>query len=840
MRIDLKDYQQGAVDQVLSHVRGARDSVGATQHAFVLSAPTGSGKTAVITAVMERLLRGDDLAEADASATFLWVTDAPELNEQSKKKILASSEVLLPRRLDTIDVAFDQPVFDPGKVYFLNTQKLGQATSYTRTDDSRTHTLWETISRTVLERARSFYLIVDEAHKGLGRRTKKQLGEEATILSRLIVGGNGYVPPPLLIGISATPKRFNDLLENATGRVRWPTLITPEAVRDSGLLKDEIILWHTPRNGRSDWAMLRQAARRLRKFEQVWDVFCEREGREHVKPILVVQVADAVGKSPTRTDLAHCLDEIQQELGPLPSEALGHCFQEPGALPAGPDRTLRKVFPSDIQDDADIRVVFFKMALNTGWDCPRAEVMMSFRRAVDQTHIAQLVGRMVRTPLAERILTEPFLNSVALYLPNWDSGAVDNVIKYLTTSEDALPTEVERGEELVTYERAPRSGPLFRAAAQLPTYPAKRASKASNVKRLLQLARYLANDDIAKGALSDAQGFVMRVLASSRRRLAGRMTKLVTAIQSVDLIETRLLLGFEERSSPEVGSERPGRAYSLRLVERNVQDLFADSGRRLGSGLHLEYVSRRTAGPGRTSQTLARAELCVLMNDEGTQARLEQKTGNEVRRLWEKYHAERLSLSPERRAQYAQVNRVAAAPMAEDLVLPEEITVRRGPKAFPGHIYCDQSNDYMPSPALNGWERLTLEAAMREKGFRGWFRNPVRKEWSLGVSYDERGLAGVMYPDLLIFRSVRRSGIAVDVLEPHAASQGDLTPKLLGLCRYAEQHGDKFRRIAAVLVEGAKGRERLLYIDVNDEAVRARARLLTENPQVIALARELN
>jgi len=37
-------------------------------------------------------------------------------------------------------------------------------------------------------------------------------------------------------------------------------------------------------------------------------------------------------------------------------------------------------------------VVFFKMNLSTGWDCPRAETMMSFRNASDYTHIAQLLG----------------------------------------------------------------------------------------------------------------------------------------------------------------------------------------------------------------------------------------------------------------------------------------------------------------------------------------------------------------------------------------------------------------------------------------------------------------
>jgi NAD-dependent deacetylase len=63
------------------------------------------------------------------------------------------------------------------------------------------------------------------------------------------------------------------------------------------------------------------------------------------------------------------------------------------------------------------KVVFFKETLSTGWDCPRAETMMSFRRAVDYTYIAQLLGRMIRTPLQQRVMVDETLNEVHLYLP---------------------------------------------------------------------------------------------------------------------------------------------------------------------------------------------------------------------------------------------------------------------------------------------------------------------------------------------------------------------------------------------------------------------------------------
>ena len=61
------------------------------------------------------------------------------------------------------------------------------------------------------------------------------------------------------------------------------------------------------------------------------------------------------------------------------------------------------VEPERVQERDDIRILIAKDAISTGWDCPRAEVMVSFRAASDRTHITQLLGRMVRSPLARRI-----------------------------------------------------------------------------------------------------------------------------------------------------------------------------------------------------------------------------------------------------------------------------------------------------------------------------------------------------------------------------------------------------------------------------------------------------
>ena len=75
-----------------------------------------------------------------------------------------------------------------------------------------------------------------------------------------------------------------------------------------------------------------------------------------------------------------------------------HCFGE-GTTVEINGLSIPHVKASEISDNHKIKVVFFKEALSTGWDCPRAETMMSFAVRHDPTYIAQLLGRMVRTRL---------------------------------------------------------------------------------------------------------------------------------------------------------------------------------------------------------------------------------------------------------------------------------------------------------------------------------------------------------------------------------------------------------------------------------------------------------
>ncbi len=91
-----------------------------------------------------------------------------------------------------------------------------------------------------------------------------------------------------------------------------------------------------------------------------------------------------------------------------------------------------------------MRVLVAKDAISTGWDCPRAEVLVSFRPAKDNTHITQLLGRMVRSPLARRVPGDERLNAVDCILPFFDRTTAVKVVRFLTGE---LEVDAGRDEE---------------------------------------------------------------------------------------------------------------------------------------------------------------------------------------------------------------------------------------------------------------------------------------------------------------------------------------------------------------------------------------------------------
>lgn len=816
MRLVLKDFQDEYVGQLLEEIRAAKGDANRRPQAVTLSAPTGSGKTVMMAAAMERLIDGDDVAPPNPAAVFLWITDQPELNEQTRRRLLSYSTTFSPMHIEVIDTNFDQIALSPGRLYFLNTQKLGKDKTLVTPSDKRTYTIWETFGRTAQERGADFIVIVDEAHRGMDLDPKAQ-GEALSIVQKFIVGSPGEIEAvPIIVGVTATPKRFNELLEQTT-RVTRRVAVAPDDVRASGLIKDAV-RYHVPSERQpADITLLREAARSLRQFENEWESYCRSANEPLIRPLLIVQVEDATAGRTSRTDIAEALSALTEELMPVSPDAFAHSFQEAGDLTVG-GRSIRHIAPSQIEADPRVRVVFFKTSLNTGWDCPRAEVMMSFRRAVDATLIAQLVGRMVRTPLARRIEGSESLNRVMLFLPHYNKAGLQNVVKYLTSDDGVMPpTEVEDASEVATLSALPASADLFKRVEQLPSYTIPRRRSVHDVHRLMRLARLLEDAGLRDGARDLAQGSLIDVL---RSEVKDRETD--EAFQQALSEEGRIAVDVVTEYHKQRRDENT--VYVTASVE-NVRDLTDAIGRRMREGLHLAFVRTRVESDGVGVQD-ARLELAALYRDGGAHDKV-MRRARELTTEWFGALAPTFSsLSPALQARLNEIRASSAQAERQPVIMPPTMTVTTVAAmkelAIGGHLYVDVDGHFPGK--LTTWEVAVIREEAKRAGAMGWLRNLPRKPWSLAVPYQSQGNVAPLYPDLLFFRKIS-GGIVVDLLDPHLTALDDAAPKAQGLAHYADEHGALFGRIELIQVKD----KQVQRLDLTKPAAREKVKAVNTN-----------
>ena len=438
MKFELKDFQVKATRSLLDRMQKARDSYyrDGDPASCCLAAPTGAGKTIMVAAAVEALFNGNPEwgIERDPFAAVLWVSDSPSLNEQTIYKFREATD-LDKSLIETIENTFtgDHDILEPGHIYFLNRQKLSASGLLTR--GGEVPTFWDMLRRTVNDPSVHLYMLYDEAHKGLGSAGRRDKDGE-TITSKIIDGTDGKDPMPAVVGISATPKRFTNAMMVRSERVPYPIVkVKPADVQASGLLKGKIVLL-APTDGAAVYNIyLSEACRSLIQSTSMWDMYCSNNDEPMVRPLMVVQVPNKISHDKIKEICSDIYEKIEDKIpGFSRSSSYAHVISGEGDLHIDP-YDIPYVEPQDVQRKTDIRILLTKEAISTGWDCPRAEVIFSMRPHNDDTYISQLVGRMVRTPLAKSVNIE-ILNSVACYLPYFDPETLKKVVKYLTEENE--------------------------------------------------------------------------------------------------------------------------------------------------------------------------------------------------------------------------------------------------------------------------------------------------------------------------------------------------------------------------------------------------------------------
>lgn len=842
MKFTLKDYQRDAVRESLNNLGKAHRlwRSEADRTAFSLTAVTGAGKTVMAAATFEALFHGDDEFgfDADPGAVVIWFSDDPSLNEQTRFRFIEASDRINYTDLVVVENTFNRPKFQAGKIYFLNTQKLSKNSLLVRGHDPeemaakldstfldmrpdlRAYTIWDTIQNTIEDPGLTLYLVLDEAHRGMGAPTAASEKAKSTIVQRLI-NGVGSVPGiPVVWGISATVQRFNKAIESAGKHIKLPNVeVDASKVQESGLIKDTILLDIPDHAGDFDTVLVRRATDKLKESSLAWDGYSKQQQESRVVvPLMVLQVPNR----PDPDEVGRALDTIFERYPELPSASVAHVFGDHTTQRFG-NRDVPYIEPQRVQESTWVRVLIAKDAISTGWDCPRAEVMVSFRAASDKTHITQLLGRLVRSPLARRIPGNDRLNAVDCLLPKFNRKAVEQVVDELTAGNEAATP----GRVLIDYiEVQPNpaaSTAVWEAFEALPsqTRPQRGARPAI---RLTALAHELASDDILSGAGRQAHAEMHAVLDAFQtdndaKIKAKRQSVLVVDGKTVkaDLLgQGRSLEQFWEDADVAVIDDayrRAARIFSPAIAHSYVDHLASQEADRDEDpeGFLEAIMDARVTVAG----------LGLVME---AQAYFDAEADKLAKEWLDKYRTQIKALSDDRRESYRQIIEMSTEPQDVGLLKPEARyeatkasengTVRVLP-VWDNHLLCNDDGKYPVE--LNNWERTVVETESAKPGFSFWYRNPQQPgQASLGIAYEKFEQYGIVRPDFLFF--VEQDGTpVVDLVDPHGLHLSDALAKLQGLALYAARYADAYRRIESIAQ--VKGSEKLRVLDLKRQEV---------------------
>jgi len=451
-------------------------------------------------------------------------------------------------------------------------------------------------------------------------------------------------------------------------------------------------------------------------------------------------------------------------------------------------------------------------------------VMVSFRAATDRTHITQLLGRMVRSPLARRIPGNDRLNTVDCLLPKFNAKTVTEVVDALMAGDDNAPPPP--GRILVNpVEMKPHPSALQSVWDKFESLPSQTRPQlaAKPAKRLTALAHELATDDILPGAGKLAHAAMHAVLDKFQESEAGKIEARRKAVLTVDGKTVVADLKGKSKSFDEFWE-----AADMAVIDdayRRAARVFSPD----ISRTYVEALASRRADPkdaDEFEEALVEARVSVAALGLVTEMQpIFDAAADKLAKEWlTAYRAAIKGLSHDRQESYRQVWEMSAEPQDVDLVKPEsrfEPTkarvndVETSLPTYEHHLLCDAQGNY---PAeLNSWEAKVVETEMKREGFGFWYRNPQQPgQSSLGIAYLSGEQYGIVRPDFIFFATEADGTVIADIVDPHGLHLADALPKLQGLAVYAETHSDAYRRIESV----AEAMGKLRVLDLTKETVR--------------------
>lgn len=366
--IKLKDFQINTVNKLLDAT-----SIESKKE-VLLQAPTGSGKTIILLSYIEEYLKENN------KMVFVWLTPGKgDLEEQSRKKMI---KFLPHHNTKNIQDVLLQG-FEAKDTAFINWETITKKDNNALKEAERKN-LYERV-REAHNNGYKFIIIVDEEH------LNKTVKAEAILQ---------YMNPEYIVRVSATTKTNKeaefikiDELEVINAGLITRALYINENVSNQTTLSNE-----------HEYLLELAINKRKAIKEEYLKLGIQ------VNPLIIIQV-------PSKSD--DLIKQIEKIL-----EERNYTYDRKNLAIWLSDR---KENIEDIENnESNQAVLIMKQAISTGWDCPRAKILVKLRDNMSEDFETQTIGRIRRMPQAH----------------HYDNVLLDNC--YLYTFDEKYETAVKQ------------------------------------------------------------------------------------------------------------------------------------------------------------------------------------------------------------------------------------------------------------------------------------------------------------------------------------------------------------------------------------------------------------
>lgn len=416
---DLKEFQEKAVNLLVTSCSSMLD-LPTRQNVCVLKSPTGSGKTFMTAAFIERLIkrREDELC-------FIWVTIGKgELQIQSRNALTRYFNGSPVVHLIEEEFSGGRDLINRNEVVVVNWEKIrnkvkatGEWANNLMKEGEKTN-FREVLANTRLKR--KIVLIIDESHIGATAERTKELRDE--------------FDAHVVLEVSATPKLVPDAfaIKNGTGDI---IQVAPADVIEEGLIKRDIIINQGLNDESfagvdSQTVVLEKSYQKRLELQSYFD-----EMNVDINPLVLVQIPNA-------------------EEGTKKIEAIRDFLAEKDITENNGRLAIwLNDYPSSENLDGisintnPVQFLIFKQAIDTGWDCPRAHILIKFRETKSETFEIQILGRILRMPEQKHYGIDA-LNDAYVYTNITDIRVAQeeynpNIIKHLKMSRNSIYSNIQ-------------------------------------------------------------------------------------------------------------------------------------------------------------------------------------------------------------------------------------------------------------------------------------------------------------------------------------------------------------------------------------------------------------